>query len=70
MENEPVAGVEGGAGDGAGEDILGKVTLGEVLGAEVFDEDDDEAAAVDLVTRDDDVGAGPITCCKSRGYGM
>ena len=48
------------AGDGAGEDILGKDTLGEAVGVEVFDEDEDEAA-VDLVTRDDDVGAGPIT---------
>jgi len=58
VEEGPIAGVE----DGAGEDILGKVTLGEAVGAEVFDEDEDEATAVDLVTRDDeDVGAGPIT---------
>jgi len=41
--------------------ILGKVTLGEAVGAEVFDKDEDEATAVDLVTWDDDMGAGPIT---------
>jgi len=36
--------------DGIGEDILGKVTLEEAVGVEVFDKDEDEAAAVDLVT--------------------
>jgi len=48
-------------GDGVGEDILGKVTLGEAVGAEVFDKDEDEATAVDLVTQDDNMGVGPIT---------
>ena len=50
--------------DGIGEDILGKVTLEEAVGVEVFDKDEDEAAAVDLVTWDDNVGAGPITWCN------
>jgi hypothetical protein len=57
---EPIAGAEGGV-DGAGEDILGKDTLGEAVDVGAFDEDEGEAAAVDLVIQDDDVGAGPIT---------
>jgi hypothetical protein len=40
---------------------LGKDTLGEAVDVGAFDEDEGEAAAVDLVIRDDDVGAGPIT---------
>ena len=47
---ELVAGVEGSIGDGAGEVILGKDTLGEAVDVEVLDEDEDEAAAADLVT--------------------
>ena len=58
----PIVKVEGVAGDGAGEAILGNETLEGAAGAEVFDEDEDEAAVADLVIRDDeDVGAGPIT---------
>jgi len=54
--------IDGVAGDGAGEAILGNETLGGAAGAVAFDEDKDEAAVADLVTRDDeDVGAGPIT---------
>jgi len=56
-----IDGVEGVAGDGAGEAILGNETLGGAAGAVAFDEDKDEAAVADLVTQDDDVGAGPIT---------
>ena len=61
MGEEPVARVEGSMGDGAGEVILGKVTLGEAVDVEAPDEGEDEAAVVDLVTRDDNVGTGPIT---------
>ena len=57
----PIDGVEGVAGDGAGEAILGNETLGGAVGAVVFDEDEDEAAVADLVTWDDDMGAGPIS---------
>jgi len=45
-----IARVEGSAGDGAGEDIFGNVTLGEAVDAEAFDEDKDKVAVVDLVT--------------------
>jgi hypothetical protein len=45
---ELIARVEGGV-NGAGEDILGKDTLGEAVDVGAFNEDEGEAAAVDLV---------------------
>ena len=56
-----IARVGGSAGDGAGEDIFGNMTLGEAVDVEVFDKDEDKVAVVDLVMQDDDVGTGPIT---------